>query len=71
MMTKINKETDDSKDYENVLYDGKQPQVIFIFFSFQLKYFNSCFFFLMLLRAYHGLSLVLIKMYKKTTMKII
>lgn len=30
-MTKINKETDDSKDYENVLYDGKQPQVIFIF----------------------------------------
>lgn len=44
MMTKINKETDDSKDYENVLYDGKQPQVIFIFFfRFQLKYFNSCF----------------------------
>lgn len=70
MMTKINKETDDSKDYENVLYDGKQPQVIFIFFSFNLN-ISIHVFLLMLLRAYHGLSLVLIKMYKKTTMKII
>lgn len=36
-MTKINKENDDGKDYENVLCDGKQRQVIFIVFSFQLK----------------------------------
>lgn len=71
-MTKINKETDDSKDYENVLYDGKQPQVIFIFFFSDSNLNISIHvFLLMFLKAYHGLSLVLIKMYKKTTMKII
>lgn len=37
MMTKINKEIDDGRDYENVLSDGIQRQVILIVFSFQLK----------------------------------
>lgn len=45
MMTKINKENDDGRDYENVLSDGIQRKVVFIVFSFQLKlwYFNSYF----------------------------
>lgn len=37
MMTKINKENDDGRDYENVLSYGIQRQVILIVFSFQLK----------------------------------